>query len=215
MAAVVSLQSVPPATVTTRGWWRGERPCPPRRVRSAITRPACLRHYLHSAHPPPHTSNNNRPHSATAQVRIHFAFPQGSTEILNYYIHVQPHTLCCKDFYHCLTMSTQYRVVAATVTLAPMQHPPMPTSSGDNNAPHKYGQQPGGDTLTDFVTLVCQEATNAPGVGCGTVRLTWLHLLVNRLVSRHKPFTTTIMCGQYMHSNREVFSSTCIIISII
>lgn len=29
---------------------------------------------------------------------------------------------------------------------------------------HKYGQQPGGDTLSDFVTLVCQEAHNAQQV---------------------------------------------------
>ena len=52
--------------------------------------------------------------------------------------------------------------------------PPPSASSESSGAPigaaavaaaaHKYGQQPGGDTLSDFVTLVCQEASNAAAV---------------------------------------------------
>ena len=57
----------------------------------------------------------------------------------------------------------------AVVTMSPLMHPPQQhaasavaaatssSSSSESNSAHKYGQQPGGDTLTDFVTLVCQE----------------------------------------------------------
>ena len=65
-----------------------------------------------------------------------------------------------------MTFVTTFPV--ATVTLSSMQHQASASSSAasnNNNAPaHKYGQQPGGDTLTDFVTLVCQETTNANAV---------------------------------------------------
>ena len=42
-----------------------------------------------------------------------------------------------------------------------VQHSAAGTSSEVNGAAHKYGQQPGGDTLTEFVTLVCQETNNS------------------------------------------------------
>ena len=47
---------------------------------------------------------------------------------------------------------------------APRSHM-SPLSPASDAASHKYGEAPGGDTLTDFVTLVCQEASNAQQVG--------------------------------------------------
>ena len=45
---------------------------------------------------------------------------------------------------------------------------PVPTGPADS-ATLKYGQ-PGGDTLSDFVTLVCQEAQNA---GAHSAQVRW------------------------------------------
>ena len=65
---------------------------------------------------------------------------------------------------------------------APRSHM-SPLSPASDAASHKYGEAPGGDTLTDFVTLVCQEASNAQQVGVtaqghGAVRSRRLRRLV-------------------------------------